>query len=90
MAIYSRHILYPEILIPIVYSVYITAGNFHIFLSIVIFAYTAGIMKGGATHSPPSSMRPWLSPRRGIIAAAVGLEGAGGGLALQCHILFLF
>ena len=53
MATYSPHILYPEILIPIVYSVYITAGNFHIFLSIVIFAHTAGIMKGGATHFPP-------------------------------------
>ena len=49
----------PEIFIPMIHIVYITAGNFHIFLSIVIFLKITGFYKGGATHSPLSSMRPW-------------------------------
>ena len=79
----------PEILIPLISIVNNTAGNFHIFLSIVIFLNTTGFYKGGATHSP-FLHEALVRPRRAIIAAAVGLEGAGGGLALQCHIISSF
>ena len=71
-------------------SYYILELNFHIFLSIVISIYTTGIMKGGATHFPPFLHEALVRPRRAIVAATVGLEGAGGGLALPCHIIFSF